>query len=83
MMILQRILISAVTVPTYTTNPGRFYLYSFMQATIVVGTNLIPLYMGYHYFKIARLKVLHYFSRFFLHFLPFFVMFFFIHKMVF
>lgn len=65
MIILQRILISAVTVPTYTTNPGRFYLYSFMQATIVVGTNLIPLYMGYHYFKIARLKVLHYFSRFF------------------
>lgn len=64
MMILQRILISAVTIPTYATNPGRFYIYTFLQTSVVIGTNLIPLYMGYQYQKIARLKVLHYLSRF-------------------
>ena len=64
MMVLQRILISAVTNPTYATNPGRFYIYTFLQTSVVIGANLIPLYMGYQYQKIARLKVLHYLSRF-------------------
>lgn len=64
MMVLQRILISAVTIPTYATNPGRFYIYTFLQTSVVIGANLIPLYMGYQYQKIARLKVLHYLSRF-------------------
>jgi phosphoglycerol transferase MdoB-like AlkP superfamily enzyme len=64
MIVLQRVLITAITVPTYETNPGRFYIYSFLQAAVVIGTNLIPLYMGYQYQKIARLKVLHYLSRF-------------------
>lgn len=64
MIILQRVLNSAITIPTYSVNPGRFYLYSFLQATVVIGTNLIPLYMGYHYKKIAHLKVYHYLSKF-------------------
>ncbi|WP_242542331.1 sulfatase-like hydrolase/transferase [Enterococcus sp. DIV1298c] len=64
MIILQRVLNSAITIPAYSINPGRFYLYSFLQATVVIGTNLIPLYLGYHYKKIAQLKVYHYLSRF-------------------
>lgn len=36
----------------------------FLQTSVVIGANLIPLYMGYQYQKIARLKVLHYLSRF-------------------
>lgn len=64
MIILQRILMSAVTAPTYAGNPGRFYIYTFLQTSVVIGTNLVPLYMGYQYQKIARLKVLHYLSRF-------------------
>ncbi|MBO1300412.1 sulfatase-like hydrolase/transferase [Enterococcus sp. DIV2359] len=64
MIILQRVLNSAITIPAYSVNPGRFYLYSFLQATVVIGTNLIPLYLGYHYKKIAQLKVYHYLSRF-------------------
>lgn len=64
MIILQRVLNSAVSVPTYPVNPSRFYLYSFLQATVIIGTNLIPLYMGYHYKKIAQLRVYHYLSRF-------------------
>lgn len=65
MIVMQRVLLSAIVVPAYPSNPGRFYIYSFIQAAIVAGTNLIPLYMGYQYQKIARLKVFHYLSGFF------------------
>lgn len=44
--------------------PWSFYIYTFLQTSVVIGANLIPLYMGYQYQKIARLKVLHYLSRF-------------------
>lgn len=66
LMIAQRVLISATTIPEYAINPGRFYIYSFMKVATEVGLSLIPLYMGYHYQKIAKKKVLSYLSSFFL-----------------
>ena len=36
MMVLQRILISAVTIPTYATNPGRFYIYTFYKLPLLL-----------------------------------------------
>ncbi|WP_249921868.1 hypothetical protein A5821_002107 [Enterococcus sp. 7F3_DIV0205] len=66
LMIVQRVLLSATTIPEYATNPGRFYLYSFMKVATVAGLGLVPLYMGYHYQKIVRKKIFSYLSGFFL-----------------
>ncbi|WP_258379409.1 hypothetical protein [Enterococcus plantarum] len=63
---MQRVLLSATTVPTYTLYPGKFYIYSFMKVAVGAGLSLVPLYMGYHYQKIANIKVLRYLSSFFL-----------------
>lgn len=66
LMIVQRVLLSAITVPEYANNSGRFYLYSVMKVAVGAGLGLVPLYMGYHYQKIAKKNVLRYLSSFFL-----------------
>lgn len=66
LIILQRVLLSAIEIPQYGTTPSRFYLYSFIKVIAGAGLNLIPLYMGYHYQKIYQKNVFSYLSRFFL-----------------
>lgn len=65
-MIVQRGLTSAITVPTYDITPTRFYLYHVMNAVVLVGVNIFPLYLGFCAEKIKQKNAFKRLSSYFL-----------------
>ncbi len=66
LLVIQRVLLGLTTVPEYTQNSVRFYLYHTLLIIVVSGINLIPLYIGFHWNQFKDKKLLSYLSRFYL-----------------
>jgi phosphoglycerol transferase MdoB-like AlkP superfamily enzyme len=66
LMIVQRVLLSAISIPQYGSNSGRFYLYSAAMALVTAGLTIVPMYMGYHSQKLRPKNAFRYLSSFFL-----------------
>lgn len=48
-LIVQRVITSATVNPQYDAYQGRYYIYQIINATTLIGINLVPLFLGYSY----------------------------------
>lgn len=67
-MISQHILVNLTDIPQFNVNPDRYYLYFFLKAITGIGTNIIPLVLGYYSYVLCRKNVMKQLSNFYLTF---------------
>lgn len=47
--IIERVLLTATTAPSYAEAPRRYFLFAGMKVLVAVAVNLLPLWLGYHW----------------------------------
>lgn len=47
--IIERVLLTATTAPSYAEAPRRYFLFAAMKVLVAVAVNLLPLWLGYHW----------------------------------
>jgi phosphoglycerol transferase MdoB-like AlkP superfamily enzyme len=56
-MVIYRVLRSATEFPQYTSYAGRFYMYQMMNAVVMIGINIFPIYLGFHAEKLKKKNI--------------------------
>lgn len=54
--IMERVLLTATTAPTYDGSPRRFLLYASMKTIVLVGINLLSIWLGFYGEKYLRIN---------------------------
>lgn len=66
LIIIQSALVNATVIPQFHENPNRYYLYYFIKAISIVGSNLLPIFMGYHAHVFHKKNILKKIGNFYL-----------------